>query len=110
MTQEEITENERLWREEQGARLAPATDSAAEMRSAGITPGAMSADLGAQSAEAPADMAAAAEGKAWRSVQSNFSFIYLDHNSKNVCSKTDRPEKRNVWLCFRWLRKDKFRI
>jgi hypothetical protein len=64
MTQDEITENEKLWREEQGARLAPATDAAAEMRSAGITPGGMSADLGAQSAEAPEDMAAAAEAGA----------------------------------------------
>ena len=64
MTQDEITENERLWREEQGARLAPATDAAAEMRSAGITPGGMAADLGAQSAEAPEDMAAAAEAGA----------------------------------------------
>jgi hypothetical protein len=64
MTQDEITENEKLWREEQGARLAPATDAAAEMRSAGITPGGMSADLGAQAAEAPEDMAAAAEAGA----------------------------------------------
>jgi hypothetical protein len=64
MTQDEITENERLWREEQGARLAPTTDAAAEMRSAGITPGGMAADLGAQSAEAPEDMAAAAEAGA----------------------------------------------
>ncbi len=64
MTQDEITENEKLWREEQGARLAPVTDAAAEMRSAGITPGGMSADLGAQTAEAPEDMAAAAEAGA----------------------------------------------
>jgi hypothetical protein len=64
MSQEEITENERMWREEQGARLAPTTDSAAEMRSAGITPGGMAADLGAQTAEAPEDMAAAAEAGA----------------------------------------------
>jgi hypothetical protein len=64
MSQEEITENERMWREEQGARLAPLTDSAAEMRSAGITPGGMAADLGSQTAEAPEDMAAAAEAGA----------------------------------------------
>jgi hypothetical protein len=64
MSQEEITENERMWREEQGARLTPTTDSAAEMRSAGITPGGMAADLGAQTAEAPEDMAAAAEAGA----------------------------------------------
>jgi len=64
MTQEEITENERMWREEQGANLAPATDAGSEMRSAGITPGGMAADLGSQTAEAPEDMAAAAEAGA----------------------------------------------
>jgi hypothetical protein len=64
MSQEEITENERMWREEQGARLTPITDAASEMRSAGITPGGMAADLGAQTAEAPEDMAAAAEAGA----------------------------------------------
>jgi hypothetical protein len=64
MTQEEITENERMWREEQGANLASATDASGEMRSAGITPGGMAADLGSQTAEAPDDMAAAAEAGA----------------------------------------------
>jgi hypothetical protein len=64
MTQEEITENERMWREEQGANLAPATDAGSEMRSAGITPGGMAADLGSQTAEAPEEMAAAAEAGA----------------------------------------------
>jgi hypothetical protein len=64
LTQEEITENEQLWREERGATLKAATDSAAEMRSAGITPGGMAADMGAQDAEAPDDMAAAAEAGA----------------------------------------------
>jgi hypothetical protein len=61
LTQEEITENERLWREENGAKLTAQTDAAAEMRSAGITPGGIAADMGDQTAEAPADMAAAAE-------------------------------------------------
>jgi hypothetical protein len=64
LTQEEITENEQLWREERGATLKAATDSAAEMRSAGITPGGMAADMGAQDAVAPDDMAAAAEAGA----------------------------------------------
>jgi len=64
LTQEEITENEALWREERGATLQAATDSAAEMRSAGITPGGMAADMGAQDALAPDDMAAAAEAGA----------------------------------------------
>jgi hypothetical protein len=61
LSQEEITENERLWQEENGAKLQPSADAAGELRSAGITPGAISADAGAQTAEAPPDMAAAAE-------------------------------------------------
>ena len=63
-TQEEITENEKLWKEEQGAQLKPPTDAAGELRGAGITPGGISADLGDQTAEAPDDMAAAAEAGA----------------------------------------------
>lgn len=61
LTQEEITENEKLWKEENGASIKSPTDAASEMRTAGITPGGMAADLGAQDAEAPEDMAAAAE-------------------------------------------------
>ena len=61
LSQEEITENERLWQEENGAKLTPTSDAAGELRSAGITPGAISADAGAQTAEAPPEMAAAAE-------------------------------------------------
>ena len=61
LTQEEITENEKLWREENATTLKPPTDSAGELRTAGITPAGIAADQGAQAAEAPADMAAAAE-------------------------------------------------
>ena len=61
LTQEEITENERMWKEENGGKLSAATDAAAELRSAGITPGGIAADAGSQDAEAPEDMAAAAE-------------------------------------------------
>ncbi len=64
MTQEEISENELLWKEENAAMLKPPANPAGEMRSAGITPGGIAADAEAQSAEAPADMAAAAEGGA----------------------------------------------
>jgi hypothetical protein len=64
LSQEEITENERLWQEENGAKLQPSADAAGELRSAGITPGAIAADAGAQTAEAPEDMAAAAEAGA----------------------------------------------
>ncbi len=61
MTEDEIKENERLWREENGSNLKPSSDSQTELRSSGITPGGMSADVGSQEAEASLDMAAAAE-------------------------------------------------
>jgi hypothetical protein len=61
LSQEEITENERMWKEENGANLSAVIDAAAEMRTAGITPGGIAADIGDQDAEAPEDMAAAAE-------------------------------------------------
>jgi hypothetical protein len=64
LTQEEMTENELLWREENGAKLQPVGDAAGELRGIGVTPGAVSAEMGDQSAEAPADMAAAAEASA----------------------------------------------
>jgi len=61
LSEDEIKENEKLWREENGAQLQPPADASAQLRSAGVTPGGISADLGAQAAEAPEDMAAAAE-------------------------------------------------
>jgi hypothetical protein len=64
LTQEEITENERLWKEENGSKLKPPTDAATEMRGVGITPGGIAADLGDQEAQAPEDMAAAADAGA----------------------------------------------
>jgi len=53
MTQEEITENEKLWREEQGGNLKPALDAGGQMRSVGITPSGAQQDLAAQAEEAP---------------------------------------------------------
>ena len=61
LSEEEIKENEKLWREENGANLQAAPDAQSQLRSAGITPGGMAADIGGQDAEAPEDMAAAAE-------------------------------------------------
>ena len=61
MTEEEIKENEKLWREENGDTLQATPDSQSQLRSAGITPGGMAADLAGQSAEASPDMAAEAE-------------------------------------------------
>ena len=63
LTQEEITENERLWKEENGANIKSTSDAAGEMRGAGITPGGIAADMGAQEAEAPDGMEAPAEGE-----------------------------------------------
>jgi hypothetical protein len=60
LTEEEIKENEKMWREENGLTGKAMADAAAEMRGAGVTPGAISADLGAQAEEAPEDMAAQA--------------------------------------------------
>ena len=64
MTEEEIKENEQMWREENGSKLAPPTDAQGEMRGAGITPGGIAGDVAGQEAEASPDMAAAAEGEA----------------------------------------------
>jgi hypothetical protein len=61
LTEDEIKENEKLWMEEQGANIKPPTDSATELRAAGITPGGLAAETAGQEAEAPPDMAAAAE-------------------------------------------------
>jgi len=61
MSEDEIKENERLWREENGANLQSSQDAQSQLRSAGITQGGMSADMAGQTAEAPKDMAAAVE-------------------------------------------------
>jgi len=60
MTQEEITENERLWKEENTGKLSSTSDSAGQMRSIGVTPGNVQADMADLTAEAPEDMADAA--------------------------------------------------
>ncbi len=64
LTEEEIKENETMWREEQGANLKPSIDAGSQMRSVGITPSGIGAEGAAQSAEAAPDMAAAAENQA----------------------------------------------
>jgi len=64
LTQEEISENENLWREENAGNLKPPSNAAGELRSVGISPGGMSAEAGSIEAEAPPDMAAAAEAGA----------------------------------------------
>jgi hypothetical protein len=54
LTEEEIAENERLWREENEENLEmPPTDAAGEMRSAGISGADIGSDLGGIEDEAP---------------------------------------------------------
>ena len=53
MTEEEIAENERMWREENDENLTqPETDAAGEMRGAGISSAGISSDLGSIEDEA----------------------------------------------------------
>ena len=61
LTDEEIKENEKLWREEQGNNLKAPVDSGTALRSVGVTPGGIQAEVEGQGEEAPPDMAAAAE-------------------------------------------------
>jgi len=42
LSQEEITENERMWKEENGTLVSAAMNAASEMRSVGVTPGGIS--------------------------------------------------------------------
>jgi hypothetical protein len=53
LTEEEIKENEKLWREENSENLKPAIDAGGQMRSVGITPSGISAEMGGQEEEAP---------------------------------------------------------
>ena len=58
LTDEEIAENERFWAEENGKGEATTTDSAGELRSAGLSASGIEGDLGMSSdMEAPEDMA-----------------------------------------------------
>ena len=61
MTQEEITENERMWQEENGNNLKPVTDAGTSMRGIGVSSSAIGGEMADQTAEASPDMAAAAE-------------------------------------------------
>ena len=54
LTDEELAQNERLWKEENDENLTPPpTDAAGEMRGAGVSGAGMDADLGAMEDEAP---------------------------------------------------------
>jgi hypothetical protein len=62
LTDEEIAENERLWREENGKAETQASDSGAELRGAGISQAGMSSDLSAAADETMAPEAGAVPG------------------------------------------------
>ena len=64
LSEEEIKENERMWKEENGGNLTPVADASSQMRSIGITPGSLGAETSAQDQEADPAMAAAAEQQA----------------------------------------------
>ena len=55
LTQEEIAENEKLWREENAGNLAEPGDAGGELRGVGVTPTGMAADGAAEEAEAPTE-------------------------------------------------------
>ena len=55
LTQEEIVENEKLWKEENAGNLQEPGDAGAELRSVGVTPTGMATDGAAEEAEAPAE-------------------------------------------------------
>ena len=60
LTEEEMAENERLWKEEQGVAEAIPTDASGELRSAGISQAGIESDLGALEDEnAPPELGAA---------------------------------------------------
>ena len=57
LTDEEVAENERLWAEEKGEAIPVHTDSAGELRSAGLSQAGIEADIDASAPEAaPEDM------------------------------------------------------
>ncbi len=63
ITDEEIAENERLWKEENEENLTLPTDASAEMRSAGISSAGISADAGSMEDTAPEEGTEAAAGE-----------------------------------------------
>jgi hypothetical protein len=50
LTEEEIKENEAMWREEQGNNLVPPPDSSGSLRSVGVSPGGIAAEQAGQDA------------------------------------------------------------
>jgi intein/homing endonuclease len=64
MTQEEITENEAMWREENGHKLESLVDGAGELRSAGISPSGIASDMSSQDEQAPEGVGQGPDGEA----------------------------------------------
>ena len=63
LTDEDIAENERMWKEENNEGSAITSDAAGELRGAGVSPTGMEADMDmAGDAEAPPEMDTGAEG------------------------------------------------
>lgn len=64
MSDEDLAENERLWKEESGMAKAEAIDGAGELRTAGVSPTGMASDAQAMSGEQPAPPGMAPEAGA----------------------------------------------
>lgn len=64
MTDEDLAENERLWKEESGMAKTNAMDAAGELRTAGVSPTGIAADASAMSGETPAPEGMAPEAGA----------------------------------------------
>ena len=56
LTQEEISENEKLWGEENGNNLTKPVEATGGLRGVGVSQSAVSSELDTQTAEAPAGM------------------------------------------------------
>jgi post-segregation antitoxin (ccd killing protein) len=64
MSEEEIKENERMWREENGDTLKPPAADGSEMRGVGVSLGGLGAEAAGQTADASPELAADAEAAA----------------------------------------------
>lgn len=65
MTDEDVAENEQLWREENNEKVSKDTDAPAEMRGAGVSPSGMMSDMGSMGdLEAPEGMEGLEGGEA----------------------------------------------
>jgi hypothetical protein len=63
LTEEEIKENELMWKQENIDKFQQEQDAAASMRSIGVSPGAVQGEMAGQETEAPAEAPPADTGE-----------------------------------------------